>query len=253
MGWWRPGGKLGAWAFGLTVYAGGLIVNLPATLIDASLGQTTHGLVRLTEAQGTLWSGAGHLEIRDKNQRIGNAHYLAWRFVPWSLLRGQLAFEVELDRAKQQIPLIFGLWRIELTNADIRLPAAVLGMVVPKLAPLALGGDLSLHIASLNVSRDRIQGNAVMQWHQADSALTAISPLGNYQLEVNSNGATIHTALRTLQGPLQLEGKGSWAASESPAFVGNANVPPPLQQQLAPLLRLIAVERGAGSFEIQLR
>lgn len=253
MGWWRPGWKLGAWVFGLTVYAGGLIATLPATLIDASLGQTTHSLIRLTEAQGTLWSGAGYLELRDKGQRIGHAHSMAWRFLPWSLLRGHLAFEVELDRATQKIPLTFGLWRIELTNADIRLPAAVLGMAVPKLAPLALGGDLSLHIASLDISRDSIQGNAVIQWQQASSALTAVSPLGNYQLDVNSNGATIHAALRTLQGPLQLDGKGSWAANGSPAFAGNASVPPPLQQQLAPLLRLIAVERNAGNFEIQLK
>jgi len=253
MGWWRPGWKLSTLAFGLTAYVGGLIFTLPATLIDARLAQATLGRVRLTETQGTLWSGAGHLEIRDKGQSIGNAHYLTWRFVPWSLLRGQLAFSVELDQTARPFPLIVSLSRIELANADIELPAAVLGMAMPKLAPLELGGNLSLHISSLNINRGWVQGNAVMQWHQANSALTTVSPLGNYQLEVHSDGATINTALRTLQGPLQLDGKGSWAASSSPAFMGNASVPSPLQQQLAPLLRLIALERGAGNFEIQLK
>jgi len=45
----------------------------------------------------------------------------------------------------------------------------------------------------------------------------------------------------------------SWTHGDSPAFLAMARVPPQHQQQLAPLLRLIAVERGDGSFELQLK
>ena len=68
-----------------------------------------------------------------------------------------------------------------------------------------------------------------------------------------ADGAAVQASLRTLQGPLQLDGQGSWTSGRNPVFQGTARVPPQHQQQLAPLLRLIAVERGEGSFELQLK
>jgi hypothetical protein len=56
--------------------------------------------------------------------------------------------------------------------------------------------------------------------------------------------------LRTLEGPLQLEGKGTWSNGAPPSFLVTARVPAQHQQQLAPLLGLIAVERGVGRFEL---
>jgi hypothetical protein len=62
----------------------------------------------------------------------------------------------------------------------------------------------------------------------------------------------MHAALRTLEGPLQLEGKGDWTNGKAPSFLATARVPAQLQEQLAPLFRVIAVERGAGTFELRL-
>jgi len=76
--------------------------------------------------------------------------------------------------------------------------------------------------------------------------------LGDYELRLDGEGATVHAYLRTIQGPLRLEGKGSWANGNHPVFLATARVPAQHQQQLAPLLRLIAVDRGEGSFELQL-
>lgn len=248
---WKPG--LAIAAFSLAAYAGGLILTLPATLVDAGLERTTRGIVRLAETRGTLWSGTGQLEIREKNRRIGNAYSLAWHLRPWSLLRGQLAFDVGLDQASQPFGLTVGLSRIELTNTNITLPAAVLGLAEPKLAPFKLGGELSLHVPRLAIGHKLIEGDAAVQWRGATSALTTVSPLGDYELNIAGNGTTIETTMRTLQGPLQIDGKGAWTTGSAAAFMGNAHVPAPFRQQLDPLLRLIAVERGAGNFEIQLK
>ena len=68
-----------------------------------------------------------------------------------------------------------------------------------------------------------------------------------------ADGATVQASLRTLQGPLQLDGRGSWASGRNPEFQGNARVPPQHMQQLAPLLRMIAVERGDGRFDLILK
>jgi general secretion pathway protein N len=72
-------------------------------------------------------------------------------------------------------------------------------------------------------------------------------------LRLDGEGATFHAYLRTIQGPLRLDGKGSWTHGDSPAFLAMARVPAQHQQQLAPLLRLIAVERGERCFELQLK
>ena len=98
-----------------------------------------------------------------------------------------------------------------------------------------------------------MQGNVTLQWRDAGSVLTPISPLGDYELNLDAEGAAVHVLLRTIQGPLQLDGKGSWANGDNPDFLAIARVPPQHQQQLGPLLRLIAVERSAGSFELQLK
>jgi len=62
----------------------------------------------------------------------------------------------------------------------------------------------------------------------------------------------VRAYLRTIQGPLRLEGKGSWSNGSHPVFLATAHVASQHQQQLAPLLRMIAVDRGEGSFELQL-
>jgi len=248
-----PGLAIVACAFGLAAYAVGLVITLPASFIDAGLERTSRGIVRLADAQGSLWSGSGQLEFREKGVRIGNPHHLAWHFQPWSLLRGHLAFEVELDQATRRAILTAGLSRVELSNADIVLPAAVLGLAEPKLAPFKLGGELSLHIPRLAVGRQQIEGKAVLQWRGATSALTTVAPLGDYELNIAGSGTMIEVVLQTLQGPLQIDGKGAWTSGGNAAFTANARIPPPLRQQLAPLLGLIAVERSAGNFEIQLK
>ncbi len=240
-------------ATGLGVYALALIATAPATLIDASLQRATEGRLRLAEAQGTLWSGTGLLEIRDTDGRSGVARHLVWRVAPASLLRGHLVYVVGLGQSTPHFPVTISLSRIELANADITLPAMVLGLAMPKLEPLGLTGDVRIHVASLSIAHDRVAGNASLQWRAAGSALTPVFPLGDYELRLEGAGSGLNATLQTLQGPLQLDGKGSWQNGGIPAFTATARVPPQHQQQLAPLLRLIAVERGDGSFELQLK
>jgi len=239
--------------FGLGAYALGLIATAPATLIDARLERASEGRLRLAEARGTLWSGTGQIEIRDANRRSGIAKNIAWRVLPAYLLRGKLQYEVALDHAIKHFPVTISLSRIEVADADINLPAAALGLGVPKLVPLGLTGDILLHVARLASGRSAIQGNATLQWRAAGSAFTPVSPLGDYELRFEGDGSAVHVSLRTLQGPLQLDGQGSWTSGRNLVFQGTARIPPQHQQQLAPLLRLIAIERGEGSFELQLK
>jgi general secretion pathway protein N len=237
---------------GLGAYALALIATAPASLIDAGLQQETEGRLRLAEAQGTLWSGTGLIEIRDRMHRSGVAKSITWQVLPAYFLRGQLRCDIGLDLAPKRFPVTISMAAIEVADADINLPAAALGLAIPKLAPLGLTGDALLHVARLSFTRGAIRGNATLQWLGAGSAFTRVSPLGDYELRLDGEGAAVRASLRTLQGPLQLDGQGSWAGGGNPAFRGTARIPPEQRQQLSPLMRMIAVERSEGSFELVL-
>ena len=242
----RPAVVLGA-------YLVGLVVTAPATLLDAGLQSASDGRLRLAEAQGTLWSGAGLIEVRDAGGRIGIAKSFVWRFQPQSLLRGYLVCDVALDNATRPLTLTLSFSGIEFAAADIDLPAMALGLAMPKLAPLGLSGEVSLHVERLLIGRKGMQGNASLHWRSAASALTPVAPLGDYELRLDSQGTTTHALLSTLKGPLQLNGKGAWSNDTPPDFLVTAQVSRQYQQQLVPLLRLIAIERGEGSFEVPLK
>jgi general secretion pathway protein N len=238
-------------AIGFASYAFALIVTAPATLADGGLQRASGGRLRLAEAQGTLWSGSGQIEIRDAVGRIGLSKRLAWSLRPDEMFRGRLGYEVVLDRGPRPIPVTVSWSRIELANADINLPAETLGFALPRLAPLELTGAVNLKISNLAIGHGATQGSATLQWRTAGSALSPVWPLGDYELRWEGQGQEGRATLHTLKGPLELRGQGSWASGRAPVFVGTADVPPEFQQQLAPLLRLIAVERGEGHFELQ--
>lgn len=238
-------------AIALAIYAVGVIALAPATLMDAGLQRISDGKLHLVEVRGTLWSGSGQVEMRDAAGGNGVAKHLAWRLRPAALLGGQIVGDIQLDEDGRTFPVSLSPSGIEIANADIQLPAAILGLAVPRLAALGLAGDMSLHIPGLSVKGRQVRGTLALRLRQAGSAFTPISPLGDYEFNLEADGAGIRVLLHTLKGPLQLDGKGSWAIGNSPDFLAVAQLAPQHLEQLGPLLRLIAVERGPGRFELQ--
>jgi len=241
------------WAIGLGVYVAALAVQAPATLVDAGLKQATNGRLRLAQPQGTIWAGAGLIEIRDVSGRNAISKELTWRVSPESLWRARLVCEVELDRAARRFPLTISFSGIELANVDINLPAAALAFAEPRLQPLRLAGDVLLHATNVLFGRDGMHGAVTMQWLGAVSAFSPVSPIGSYELRFDGRGNSIQATLSTLQGPLQLDGSGTWIRGSNPAFQATARVPPNYQEQLTPLLRLISVQRDEATFDLRLK
>lgn len=245
--------KLQLLVIGVVAYVLALIAIAPATLLDAHLQRASNGRLRLAEARGTVWSGAGRIEIREAGARTGLGRNVAWRVVPESLPRGRLLCEVGLEEAAGLIPVTLSFSRIELSNAEVNLPAAVLGLAAPKLVPLGLTGEVLFQAREVAFAKEEMKGSALVRWRAAGSALTPLSPLGEYELRLDGTGAMVHAALSTVSGPLRLDGKGSWKHGDNVAFQGTARISPEHRQQLAPLLRLIAVENGKGVFDLQLK
>lgn len=237
---------------GLIAYACALLITAPAGLLDQGLSSASNGRLRLSEAQGGLWSGAGRLEVRSTSGRALLGEGLRWHVLPGQLLQGRLAIELQLEHSANAIMISLGPGRVEILAADINLPAAALSAAQTKLVPLQLTGEVLLRIKQLAIASGGWTGTVTLQWRHAGSALTKVYPLGDYELELAGQGAAAQIKLVTLSGPLQLDGKGSLSQGGQLAFAAIARIDPNFRALLEPLMRLIAVERGDGSFELQL-
>lgn len=240
-------------AIGIGIYAAGLIAWAPATLVDAELRSKSSGKLRLSQAHGTIWAGSGSLELRDSSNRNAVAMDLDWRVLPESLWRGRLIGEVTLERQGRPFIIAVSPSKVEITNADINLPAPTMALAEPRLKPLKLSGEVQLHATNLSLASGGMLGNITLQWRRAGSAFSPVSPIGSYQLQLNGEGKQLSAMLTTLQGPLQLDGSGSWTTGQTPEFQATVRVPPEYQEQFTPLLRLISVQRDQGSFDLQLK
>lgn len=235
----------------LGAYVAFLVALAPATLLDGQLHTATDGRLRLTQAHGTLWSGDGQLEFRQRNgERVAGVD-LSWALQPRTLWRGRLEYVVVIDHAAKGFPLRLSPRWFELSDVDLTLPAGVLGVAASRLGPLGLKGHLIVHVARFARRGEAVAADAMVTWQDASSAVTAIAPLGTYELRVSSMDAVLHARLRTRSGPLRLSGSGSWRGGESPALTATARVDPRYHAQLAPLLRLVAIEHDGGDFALQ--
>jgi general secretion pathway protein N len=241
-------------AAGALIYLLLLVAMAPATLFDAIFRDLSAGKLRLAEARGTVWSGAGQITLVDPVRKSGLSKPLSWHFVPASILLGHLVCELTPDSSKPRIVARIYPNRIEIGEADVTAPAALLGILVPKLGPFGLGGELQLRTTGLVFGNGNpIKGLASIRWRAASSVHTPVSPLGDYEFVFENQGNAAAMRLRTLEGPLQLDGNGSWHSGTRPVFAATARVPSQYQERLEPFMRMFAAERGAGTFELQLQ
>ena len=214
-------------ALGVSAYATALIVTAPATLADAGLQGASDGRLRLADAQGTLWSGTGQIEIAMHSGRTGLGKRLAWRLRPGALLRAALAYMVALGPEPRSFPVTISWSRIEIENADISLPAQHWVWSISTLAPLSeLTGEVQLQLSSGSIGAAHRGGNGT--WGSASCGVPPArrsrpSPLGDYvNCASEGLGPAVRVTLHTLQGPLQLDGQGSWANGAKPVFLATA-------------------------------
>jgi general secretion pathway protein N len=234
-------------AGGAVLYAAALVTLAPATLLDAVASHASDGRVRLTAAQGTLWSGRAQIALRDGTTAV-RAGAIAWRLRGVTASPG-LAFEATAG-ARPFVTHV-SLSRIELTEAALSLPARALAVVVPRLAPIEPTGEVLLRVSRLALTSEGTSAEATVEWSDAGSALTRVAPLGEYRMHVVHTRAALEATLRTVRGPLELEGRGGWTPGGKPAFAAIARATAH-ERELRPLLGLIGVPRGDGGFELKL-
>ena len=248
-GWWRVA------TLALVLYVGFLVASAPASLLSWALSLATNGVLVLERPQGGAWQGnADALAVTDRSRRVHRYERLRWDFLGSRLFRGEIAARVQIEdpnlRGAGKVALT--LHRVRLSEAAFESPAASLIGYFPALALGKLSGTLSLNTAEFVLGRDDVAGEATIAWRNAGSALTNVSPLGEYVARVTGAAKRAEIRVDTIEGVLRIEGRGKWSLKEGLLFDGTARAAPQHQADLAELLKLLGPDRGGAVHQIKI-
>lgn len=235
------------WIVFLTV----IIVLAPASLVTGFLERATTGRLSMAQTKGTLWRGSVVLLLAHDNKFLPLGHY-AWRISPAPNL-SQIAVSVDTG-ADQPSQLRISPWRneMEVSQAQVSLPAQLLSVFAPQLLPYRLSGELALTTEHFQITPDANTGSVMLDWKQATSGLTDIAPLGDYRILLRGAGADMKVSLTTVAGKLQLVGNGQIQIGRVLTFNGTAQAAPDQKEILSDLLHHIGPELTPGIFSFAL-
>jgi general secretion pathway protein N len=254
---WAAAGLAAGTLFGVVAFA-------PAAWLAQAVAAASGQRLLLADAQGTVWAGSarpvlsGGADSRDATTLPGRLH---WRLA----LRGG-AIELQarqpcclVDTLRLQLRPNIGRLAVTLppasdaTGAIGRWPAAFLAGLGTPWNTLQLSGSVELSSPGLTLEnvqgRWRLAGRAELGLHEIGSRLSRLAPLGSYRLVLDGgDGGTDAAQLRlsTVEGPLQLQAEGLWAASGL-RLRGEARADPGSEAALDNLLNLIGRRSGALS------
>jgi general secretion pathway protein N len=174
----------------------------------------------------------------------------AWRLSP-AILIGQVDLKLENSAALLQPVQIFGSWnQWQVTPSTLLLPAERLAGLGAPLNTIQLNGQMRLRWNTLAASREgqkiALLGSTVLEMRDIASRLSAIKPLGAYDLTMDWRGQQAQIELTTVKGPLLLSGSGALTNGRL-QFSGRAEAEAGQEERLANLLNLLGRRRTEGN------
>ena len=221
------------------VALGTIAVRAPAAWLGDWL--QTHTKVRLLDARGTVWHGSALVGISDGRET--------------TLIPGRIEWDVDNVRPRRLAARVSHPWLtmplaisvdgngMQVKQGNARLPAGVLAGTGAPFNTLRPGGVLELAWTDAEIRGTSLKGEVQVDWRDAQSALSTVVPLGTYRLTVKGTGGVPAIDLRTLAGPLQMQGKGTVEGSRI-RFNGIATAEPSMLGALNGLLGLLGMRSG---------
>ncbi len=171
-------------AIGLAVaaLALGLVILAPATLVDDRLDTLSAGRLRIANATGTVWNGAGDLGVPAASLRVP----IAWQIERLPLLWAELHGTVS-EQGSPSAAFVLGRDRYDVRNLTLSLPASTLLMAAGAPAMITdAGGRIEIGIERLSKAHEALDGQFEARW--LDASLPGPRPevriaLGDVRIE----------------------------------------------------------------------
>ena len=231
-----------------------LIVTAPAGLLGKVVESASKGQFVLANAAGTVWRGSAIPAIKQRSGDLLAMEKLHWDIEFWPMFTGKLITRLRWDNVEQSQPMLVtaSLKQVELRNAVLPLQAAVLGELTPMLKPVQLSGKMQLRSELLTLTAKGVNGNAVAEWLNAGSVLSAVNPLGNYRINLIGAGDKFDVTLITTSGALLLDGNGSFTLNQGLKFQVTARASADSKGRLSELLNNFGPESAPGVHTLNL-
>jgi general secretion pathway protein N len=243
--------SLATWGLLLGALAG-LVWQAPAAWLASVVQSLSHDKLQLRQPQGTVWHGSAQWVLASDAlgvDALALPQRLSWRIQPQA--DASVRVELTLPCCAAQALNIWlrpqwGGATLELGNATSEWPLAWLGGLGAPWNTMALEGQARLHTQDLRwqwgAQGGQLQGQAQMQLLSVSSRLSTLRPLGSYALDLQG-GPTPQFQLSTLNGQLQLSGKGDWR-TKGLHFEGMAQAQTGSEVALASLLGVLGQRQG---------
>jgi hypothetical protein len=206
-------------------FAGGMLVTLPASLLEAPANAAMAPYLRLA-ATGTIWRGSGTL-----TGARSFAVPLTWRFSPLSLFRLRAAWQVTADASALKGSLGIGadLGTIEFRHVDLDMDVAMWAALHPAADLFRPAGRIRIDSASLVVGHGgsvRSDGDARVRLDNLILANIAERAIGSYLVTAKGSDRGINFKVGESSGSVTLDGGGSitMAAPREVSYTGEARV-----------------------------
>jgi general secretion pathway protein N len=224
-----------------------LVMHAPARWLAGALAGASGGAVLLAEPQGSVWSGSAQLVLtggagsQDSAALAGRVH---WHLSPTLTgLRARISADccTPTSALTLHVSPRWGGAQLTLADGQSVWPAALLAGLGTPWNTIQPQGELTLATQDLHVEwaagRIGLQGRVEATARHLSSRLATLEPLGSYRLELRG-GDVVALELTTLEGGLQLSGRGQWVGARL-HFAGEARAAAGLETQLANLLNII--------------
>jgi len=251
--------------FAIVTLLGAVLVGaavVPASFADAALARATQGRVRLAQAEGTIWNGSARLVLAEGRSPPGDSATafppagdalvagvaipgrVYWSIRALSLLAAQLDAQLRFDGVAKPVR-VHGAWgEVRIDAGEVELPSVELGRLGSPWNTVRPSGALRLSWENLVLRRSGLDGRAQIELRGASSAMTPVRPLGSYRVDVVGSGSRAELSIATIDGPLRLQGNGSFDADRGLRFVAEASAEARERDRLQSFLGLIGPREG---------
>lgn len=241
---------------GIVSIAFTMLVFFPANWLATMVERQTAGRLTLGDAHGTLWRGSafigGAASGSDPLTPLLPGRF-SWRLSPMVLL-GVVDAELENIAALSRPVGVTGNWhQWDVSPGGIVLPAERLAALGAPLNTVQPSGQMRLSWEGLQLSQQNgtvaMVGMMHLEMNDIGSRLSPVRPLGNYDLALDWQGTLAEVTLKTIKGPLLLNGAGQFSNGRL-RFSGTAEAEAGQEQRLANFLNLLGQRRRVGDKDV---
>lgn len=229
-------------AVGALVYLATLAAMLPASWISRAVERASQDRLLVRAPAGTLWAGSARLYVRQRSGPPLELGQMRWETAWQGMLTAKLASHVTFGNAARPVRVELSPGGLSLQGLDVALPGRVLASFAPGLETFGPGGELRVRSESLRVEHDSILGVAEIEWRQVRLSRAPGLDLGSHVAKLRGAGSKVDIELGTLEGPLRLNGKGSWNRQAGLQMAGSAEHAAQAPPELLRFLHAVCTE-----------